>query len=272
VTRLTYEQAEERLDEEPFRSLLEIARRTAARRRENGAVEIDLPEVTVRVEDDAVIIRPVAALQSRLLVENAMILAGELIAHFGEEHEIPLPYATQEAPDAHEAGEGLAGMFALRKSMQRSQFKTTPAPHSGLGLPAYAQVTSPLRRYLDLVVHQQLRAFLRGFPTLSTAQILERIGAVEAMTGPMRQAEQLSVRHWTLVYLLQHPGWRGDAVLVETRRLKGRFIIPELALETQVHLASELPIGSEVVLRLRSVDLPRLDTRFGVEALQRSNV
>jgi exoribonuclease II len=266
VTRLTYEQAEKRIGEEPFRSLLQIGQGFAARRRANGAVEINLPEAIVRVEDDRVVIRPVAPLQSRTLVENAMILAGEAVALFGAEHQIPLPYATQEAPDEREAGEGLAGMFALRKSMQRSQFKTTPARHSGLGLEAYVQVTSPLRRYLDLVVHQQIRAYLEGRQTLSQPDILERIGAVESMTGPMRQAEQLSVRHWTLVYLLQRPGWRGDAVLVETRRLNGRFIIPELAMETHVHLARELPVGSEVVLKLRSVDLARLEARFGVEA------
>jgi exoribonuclease-2 len=264
ATRLTYEQAEERLGEEPFRSLLQLAQRYAARRRENGSVEIDLPEAIVRVEGEAVLIRPVAPLQSRLLVENAMIMAGEAIAQFGLERGIPLPHATQEAPDEHEAGEGLARMFALRKSMQRSQFKTAPAPHSGLGLLAYVQVTSPLRRYLDLVVHQQIRAFLRGARLLSTEQILERIGAVEAMTGPMRQAEQLSIRHWTLVYLLQHPDWRGEAVLVETRRLNGKFIIPGLAMETQVHLPSEMSIGSEVVLKLRSVDLARLEARFGI--------
>ena len=265
VTRLTYEQVEERLDDDPFRSLLQIAQGYAARRRENGAVEIDLPEVSVRLEGEAVVIRPVAPLRSRALVEGAMIMAGEAVARFGVEHEIPLPYATQQAPDEREAGDGLAGMFALRKQMQRSQVKTAPAPHSGLGLEAYVQVTSPLRRYLDLVVHQQIRAALQGAPSLTTAEILERIGAVEAMQGPMRQAEQLSVRHWTLVYLLQHPGWRGGAVLVEMRRLNGTFIIPELAMETHVRLASEMPIGSQVMLKLRSVDLPRLEARMGIE-------
>jgi exoribonuclease-2 len=265
VTRLTYEQAEERLGEEPFASLLRIALGYAARRRENGSVEIELPETMVRLEGETVVIRPVAPLRSRTLVENAMIMAGQAVARFGIEHEIPLPYATQQAPDEPEAGEGLAGMFALRKQMQRSQFKTAPAPHSGLGLEAYVQVTSPLRRYLDLVVHQQIRAALQGAPALTTAEILERIGAVEAMQGPMRQAEQLSIRHWTLVHLLQHPGWRGGAVLVELRRLNGTFIIPELAMETHVHLASEMPIGSQVMLKLRSVDLPRLEARFGIE-------
>jgi exoribonuclease II len=272
VTRLTYEQAEERLGEEPFRSLLQMAQGYAARRRANGAVKIDLPEAVVRVEGDRVVIRPVAPQQSRVLVENAMILAGEAVARFGAEHQIPLPYATQEAPDDREPGDGLAGMFALRKSMQRSQFKTAPSPHAGLGLEVYVQATSPLRRYLDLVVHQQIRAYLEGRPTLSPPDILERIGAVESVTGPMRQAEQLSVRHWTLVYLLQHPGWRGDAVLVETRRLNGTFIIPELAMETRVHLASELPVGTEAVLRLRSVDLARLEARFGIEEKHRRTI
>jgi exoribonuclease-2 len=278
VTRLTYEQAEARLSEEPFRSLLEIARGYAARRRANGAIEIDLPETSVRVEDDRVTIRPGAPLQSRVVVQNAMIMAGEAVARFGREHGIPLPHATQDPPDALEPGEGLAGMFALRKSMQRSQFRVAAAPHSGLGLPAYVQVTSPLRRYLDLVVHQQLRAYLgrNAAPSgeleffsqgmLAAGDIQERIGAVESVIGSVRQAENLSNRHWTLVYLLQHPRWHGGAVLVEMRGANGIFIIPDLALETRVRLARALPIGSEVILKLRSVDLPRLEARFGVEA------
>jgi exoribonuclease-2 len=267
VTRLTYEQVEERLEEQPFAGLLRIARAYAERRREAGAVEIDLPETSVRLEGDRVVVRPLPALQSRLLVENAMILTGEAVARFGEERGIPLPHATQEAPDPHEPAEGLAGMYALRKSMQRSQFKVAAAPHSGLGLPAYVQATSPLRRYLDLVVHQQLRAATEAGPVqpLSTTEVLERIGAVEAVSSPLRQAEQLSNRHWTLVYLLLHPGWRGAAVLVDTRGANGVFIIPELALEARVHLSGDMPLGAEVMLRLRSVDLPRLDARFGIE-------
>jgi exoribonuclease II len=265
VTRLTYEEAEERRTDEPFRSLLEVARCTVARRREAGSVEIDLPEAIIRLEGDRVIIRPVAPLQSRVLVENAMILAGEAVARYAIEHGIPAPFATQDGPEDREAGEGPAGMFALRKKMQRSQFKTTPAPHGGLGLEAYVQATSPLRRYLDLVVHQQLRAFLEGAPVLTTAQIVERIGTVDAMIGSMRQAEGLSNRHWTQVYLLQHPGWCGDGVLVELRRLNGTVLVPALALETHVHLTGELPLGSELALKLRSVELARLEARFGVE-------
>ena len=53
-------------------------------------------------------------------------------------------------------------MFARRRTMTASQPSSQPGRHAGLGLDQYVQATSPLRRYLDLVVHQQLRAFLAG--------------------------------------------------------------------------------------------------------------
>lgn len=37
-----------------------------------------------------------------------------------------------------------------------------PAYHFSLGMPLYCQITSPLRRYGDLVLHQQLHAYLAG--------------------------------------------------------------------------------------------------------------
>lgn len=267
VARLTYEEAEARLAEEPLRSLHRLTQAGEARRRGDGATSIDLPEVNVRVRDGAISIQPIPALASRSVVENAMILAGEAAARYGSEHGIPLPFATQEAPDAAEdaGGQSLAAMYARRRTFKRSQYRGAPAPHSGLGLTAYAQATSPLRRYLDLVVHQQLRAHLAGRPLLASEEILERIGAVEAALPGLRQAEQHSERHWTLVYLQQHPGWRGRAVLVDRRGRNSTLILPELALEAQLHLPGDPPLDSEVVLVLRSVDLPRLDARFRLE-------
>lgn len=280
VTRLTYEEAEGRLDEEPLRSLLRIACAYAARRAANGAIAIDLPEVTVRVVDGTVEIRPVASLQSNILVENAMIMAGEAVANHALAHGIPVPYASQEPPETDVGGEGLAAMYALRRGLKRSQFRTSPSPHAGLGLAAYVQVTSPLRRYLDLVVHQQLRAWLRSQAAagaegsglvaarrlLTAAEVVERIGAAEAVLGSVRQAESLSARHWVLVSLLQQPGWRGQGILVEKRGRAGTFLVPSLGIEAQVQLSADMPLDSEVTLRLRSVDLPRLEARFKIES------
>ena len=277
VQRLTYEEAEGRLDEEPLAGLLRLAQVYEAHRRASGSVSIELPEVTLSVRNGQVEIRPVGPLRSRALVENAMILAGDAVARFAMDQSIPLPFAVQSAPDESVTirATTLSEMFAQRRTLKRSHYQTTPAPHSGLGLQAYVQVTSPMRRYLDLVVHQQLRAYLSArsahgsVTVLSAADVLERIGAAEAALSPLRQAEQLSRRHWTLVYLLQHPGWEGVAIVAERRGHSTTVVIPELAFETQVHLPADLPLDSQVRLALMGVDLARLDARFRVVGSER---
>ena len=191
-------------------------------------------------------------------------MAGEAAARFALERDIPFPFATQPAPPTgtQQLTEGLAGAYALRNTLQRSQTKSVPAPHTGLGLAVYARATSPLRRYLDLVAHQQLRGYLRGEDILGAQEMLERIGAVEAVTGSVRQAERLARQHWTLVYLLQHPGWHGEGILVEKRNSRGTVLIPELELEPRVHLREDLPLNSVVPLFLSGVELPELEAYF----------
>lgn len=130
-----------------------------------------------------------------------MLLAGYAAAHLAVREGLPFPFATQEAPARRVEGEGLAAMWEQRKALKRAQLKAVPAPHKGLGLPLYAQVTSPLRRYLDLVAHQQLRAWLKGERPLSQAEVLERVGAAEAVADLVREAERKSKLHWTLLHL-----------------------------------------------------------------------
>ncbi len=268
VTRLTYEAATERLASGPLARLQAIAGALRGPALRGGAVNIDLPETQVRVRDGEIRIEPVPDAAGAPMVENCMILTGEAVARFAQERDIPLPYSTQEPPDSPPAAppQTLSGMFALRRTMKRSQHRSTPGAHAGLGLAAYAQATSPLRRYLDLVVHQQLRLHLAGRTLLTPAEIIERIGEIEPPVAAARQAESQSDKHWTLAFLRRQPGWRGKAVLVDRRGANGIFIIPELALETPVHLNAELPLDAEVTLALRSVDLPRLDARFRAEA------
>lgn len=264
VTRLTYEEAEERLDEEPFRSFHRLAGVAQARREERGAISLDLPEVKVSVQDGKVSIRPLPPLRSRQLVTEAMLLAGEAVGHFGLERGLPIPYTTQDPPETDERPVDLAGMFSLRRSLKPSEPSSVPGSHASLGLGLYVQATSPLRRYLDLVVHQQVRAHLRGEGLLDAQEVLARVGATAAVAGSVRQAERLARRHWTLVYLTQHPGWRGDGVLVEQRGSRGTFIIPELDLDARVHLRRDLPLNSVVTLAVRQVRLPTLEVFFRV--------
>lgn len=264
VQRLSYKDAQAHLDSEPLATLSRVAGRLRERRLARGAVEIDLPEVRVRVaEDGAVQISPLPALNSREIVLEAMLIIGELLGRYGLEHGLPLPYTVQDPPYDYDPGPiGPAGMFARRRAMQRSRPQTTPALHSGLGLTTYVQATSPLRRYLDLVAHQQVRAHLQGKPVLDAAELLLRIGSVEEPVTAVRQAERLSIAHWTCVYLRQHPGWQGEGVVVEERNGLYTILIPELATEAHLRLRSGPPLDAQVGLELTGVNLPQREAHY----------
>jgi exoribonuclease II len=262
VTRLTYEEVGDMLEKGDLADLYAKALAYRGRRVAHGAIQISLPEVDLRVKNGDIIIKPVLDLPGRTLVSEAMIMVGEAVAQYAINNDLPMPYATQDAPDAWEPPTGLAESYALRRTLRPRQYRSVPGLHAGLGLAAYAQATSPLRRYLDLVVHQQLRAHLAGRSLLTGQEILERVGAVEAGAAAVRQAERLSDKHWTLLYLKRNPAWRGTGVLVEKRRAVGICLIPELDLEAELHLAGDLPLDSEITLECTGIDLPRLEARF----------
>jgi exoribonuclease-2 len=147
--------------------------------------------------------------------------------------------------------------------MTGSQPGSTPGPHAGLGLDQYVQATSPLRRYLDLVVHQQLRAFLRGEPILDEQAVMERVGAAYAISGDVRYAERLSNAHWTAVYLLRHPNWTGKGIVVDRRGKRDLVLLPALGSETSIYKKGATPLDTAVEVELKGVDLPLREAHFG---------
>ena len=260
VRRLSYREA---LEVEALAPVKALAEAFLRKRLAQGALDIALPEVKVRVEGEEIRITPLPPYESRVWVREAMLLAGYAAAHLALREGLPFPFATQEAPSHRVEGEGLAAMWAQRKTLKRAQLKAVPAPHRGLGLPLYAQVTSPLRRYLDLVAHQQLRAWLKGERPLSQGEVLERVGAAEAVADLVREGERRSKLHWTLLYLMEK-GYEGPGVLVERRGGQGVFLLPELGLTAQVALSGPLTLNVEVRLRFLEADLPALEARFAL--------
>jgi exoribonuclease-2 len=266
VQRLSYHQAQENLvhGDVLLNNMLRYLRAFQNYRHNQGALTMDLPEVIIKVKGGRVEIRPVQAFDSRILVREAMLAAGQAAAIYARQKEIPIPYTIQEGTPGLEPAQDLAGQFELRKKMKRSQISLIPGLHAGLGLDPYARATSPLRRYQDLLVHQQIRAHIHGQTLLSEQEVLKAAGMAEAGASLAGHAESLSRRHWTLVYLLQNPGWSGQAVLVEKSGMAGKFLIPELAWETTVHLQSDLALNTVANLEVTSVDLPNLDAYFRV--------
>ncbi|MET0012813.1 MAG: RNB domain-containing ribonuclease [Sedimenticola sp.] len=264
VTRHSYAEVDQRMDEEPFATLHSLAERYRARRKAAGSASIDLPEVSVWVRDEAINIKPLERLDSRQMVTDAMLMVGEAVASYAIEKDIPVPFATQPPPENPAEPAGMAEMYAYRRQMKPSRSKAVEEPHSGLGLEVYTRATSPLRRYLDLVTHQQLRAHLREEPMLSVSDITGRIGETEGAGGAIRRAERLSNTHWKLVFLQRNPDWQGSGVVVEMNDQRATLVIPELAMETRVRVRREMPLNQEVKVAVREVDLADLTAWFRI--------
>ena len=260
--RLSYSAAQAKLDaaEEPFMTLQRLARASQKQREAEGALSIDLPEVRVKLLEGDLQITALPRPETRFIVQECMTLAGWAAAIYADDLEIALPYATQDAPTREVRGDDLPAHWARRKTLARTRFRPSVGPHHGMGLDAYAQATSPMRRYLDLVVHQQLRSALKGEAGLTGGEIAGRAAQAEMNAGTTRTAERQTRRHYTLVMLLRQPQRIWDAQVVERRGPQATVMIPELALDALMSTAA--PLGTHLRVQPAQVDLPNLSVRL----------
>ena len=262
VTRTTYDAVEDQLEASHFAAIFQITEAYRAARLARDAAHIDLPEVSVKMVDDEVLIRPLPKLRSRQMVTDAMLMAGEAAARFAEAQGIAIPYATQAAPEEIRHPQSMSAAYAYRRLFKPSTASLTQGRHFGLGLDYYARATSPLRRYADLVVHQQLRAHALGEKPLDSDQVSTRIAEASAASGTIRRSERLSNQHWKSVFLQRQEKWRGDAVIVALDERKAVVMVPELALESRIRRKEGMQLDQTVLLEVREVDLPAQTVYF----------
>ncbi|HIO97026.1 MAG TPA: RNB domain-containing ribonuclease, partial [Leucothrix sp.] len=265
-TRTTYDDADKELDS-TFSDLKDITDRYYKRRIDNNAAMLDLPEVNISVKEGDVSIRPYSRGGSRQLVTEAMLAAGEAIAKFSTANNIPIPYAYQPEPEEIQHPTKMSEHFAYRRCFKASRHTTEAAAHFGLGLPCYTRVTSPIRRYLDLIVHQQLRAFLTDQPLLDHETLVERIGLADEGSRAARKAERSSNQHWTLIYLKQQheikgEEWQGEAIVVMQDERKTSLSLPELALEPKLRRQDNLELDQSITVKVQSINIPDLYAGF----------
>lgn len=269
VKRTNYEAADRLIAEgsaPDLRRLAEIAELRRARRFEAGAVDIDIPEVRVWVRENQIRIDPVPETKASGIVQEIMLLAGEAAARWAFERHLAFPFYGQEAPsEPSDAGSvtGLAAEFAKRRTMRGGILGPTATAHHGLGLPFYAQVTSPLRRYQDLLGHMQIRALLEGRSPLDADEIARRCAAAQAAQTGVRQAERSSELHWTLAWLSRSPDWTGKGIVVgQINPYTYQVFLPALGLETKLKLGNGRALNEELMLKPVRVDLPLLESSF----------
>ena len=211
---------------------------------------------------------------SRRLVGEMMILANETAALFAVEHNLPLVFRGQETPDADidsvglDIPEGPARDFARRGSMKRSTTGVIPTRHSGLGLDAYTQLTSPIRRIVDLVNQLQISN------TLSGGAIFDADAVAEVLAHAMQSLDEANViqregtRYWLLRYLKQEGIKELEGIIVKVDGPKPLVEIPSISMITPFHSApttsgqpaanSRTRLGKQIKMKIDSLD-PRKD-------------
>ena len=119
-----------------------------------------------------------------------------------------------------------------------------------------------MRRYLDLLVQQQLVSFLSNQPTLDDSTIKERIKIINSSMPKVNKASRQSIEHFKCLYLKQNNTWEGEGVVVEVNGKKALINIPSLAMMTQIKFKSNVNIEDRVKLKVGSINLFERSVNF----------
>jgi exoribonuclease II len=278
--RLSYGDADELIDlappEDPdLAELDQLLTRRRQWRVTRGALLMDLPEGRIRCRDGQPGLEISEPSPSRALVAEAMILAGAVVAAFGVERGLALPFRSQLPADLPPATElnalpdGAVRFAAIKRCLSRGLMGTTPAAHFSLGLSAYVQATSPIRRYGDLVVQRQIAAVLAGEPPLSQDQLEEQLQTFEAAVREGIGISREDQRHWQQVWFEQHRSGQWRAQFLRWLRPQDRLglvRVEELAMDLAAECPSGVDPGAELLLRVHQVDCLRDQLRLTCSA------
>ena len=169
------------------------------RRIERGALELEIPETEITVDEDGqpTAIHNRARGESEKLIEEFMLQANEAVAEYMCRHEYPTVYRVHENPDPEKLrvfaqfarpfgyridpskAEDTAQFQAvlrgakndpkqrilptlLLRSLARARYADECIGHYGLKAKFYLHFTSPIRRYPDLIAHRMLQKALSG--------------------------------------------------------------------------------------------------------------
>jgi ribonuclease R len=196
-------------------------------RLERGALDLDLPERKVVLDDQGRVasVAPRPHLDSHRLIEEFMVLANVAAAEELERLHQPCMFRIH-APPSDDKLEALRGFLStlgislppgnqvhprdldrvlrryagtpesqlISEVMLRSQSQAAYSPdnigHFGLALPRYAHFTSPIRRYADLLVHRALIKGLRlGRDGITDDQVAAFPEIGERITETERRAQ-----------------------------------------------------------------------------------
>lgn len=159
---------------------LGFAERLKQKRKEMGAVVFPRqPELEIKVKDGQISVDHVNRENlTASMIAEFMIWANHAAAGFCQLHKIPCLYRVQEPADSKSDFSGEfdpVKFFAALKTFKKTTVSANAGLHASLGLHGYTQVTSPLRRYADLLLHRQIKSFVRTKKPYYSQNDLEQV-------------------------------------------------------------------------------------------------
>ena len=258
--------------------LYRLARSLRAQREAKGALNLDQSELTVKVSPDGAItirVLPRTA-PARSMIEEYMVLCNTLLAAYCVENELPAPFRSQAQADVSDirtqVPEGALRTYMTTRRLTAATVSTEPGAHGGLGVDAYTQATSPLRRYPDLLVQRQISHHLKTGETLYDAGSVTSVAhRADMQVRQMSRIENNRRQHFFLKWL---DARRVDAeaggnaavhravVLENPDRRTALLELVEWPFRTRAALPNSVSPGEMVSLQLHGVDLWRRTAQF----------
>ncbi len=244
----------------------QLAEKLVERRISDGACVIRKPEPVVSVEGEgaqsavSITLKEPCPL-SELVISEFMILANSGLALWAKENDVPLLHRTQDIALPQES----AGIFTEPAAILRAVklllppiLETTPKRHAALGVPAYAPITSPLRRYTDFINMSQVCSYLsEGEPRLDRDDLDHLAVNLGMRIKEVGAVQRFRPRYWKLVYLAKQRKSFQSAVIVDDNGPMATLAMPHLQINVRAPkkmLGDKLYPGQRFQINFSRVD------------------
>lgn len=237
--QMTYDEVDGVVDtDETFVALYRLAQLLQRHRVDNDALIMPFPDVQIDIGDDGEV-RAITLADSdspgRMMIAEFMVLANSVAAQYLADCQVPGLFRGQGRPGQRMVREPQHNLFLnlrQRKHLAPGQLVTSPVPHSGVGVPSYTTATSPIRRFLDLVVQHQILAQAAGrnmcFPEAELAGFAGEISRAQSRVNLVRQHRH---RYWLLRYFEKRIGQYFDALMLGKGKKRVQVVLTDFLLE-----------------------------------------
>ena len=164
--QLTYKDADEIIELEPKEEydliiLKELLLKSISYRKSQGAIVFETSSSKFKLINGNIILTNIEKTISQIVISEAMILMGYVTSLYLIDNNLAGAYRSQKIncnpkDIIKKYKESEIKYIILKQYMGRSFITTKPNKHECLGLKTYVQCTSPLRRYLDLIIQRQV--------------------------------------------------------------------------------------------------------------------